>query len=85
MSSDDEAKYLEGFEQNLAMYQRLIKENQYTRLEEKKVVYAIGNIQKELDCLEKRGVLKKSYVQRVRELFHINESVTVGEDLEFKV
>lgn len=85
VSSDDEEKYLEGFEQNLSMYQRLIKENQYTRLEEKKVVYAIGNIQKELDYLEKRGVLKKSYVQRVRELFHINESVTVGDDLEFKV
>lgn len=85
VSEDDEEKYLEGFEQNVSMYQRLIRENQYTRLEEQKVVYAIGNIQKELDFLEKRGALKKPYVQRVRELFHINESVTVGDDLEFKV
>lgn len=81
---EDENKYLDGFTNNLNMYHRLIQENQYTRLEEKKVVYSMGNIQKDLEFLERRGVLKKNYVQRVRELFKINESVTVGGDLEFK-
>lgn len=80
----DENRYLVGFESNNQLYQRLIRENQYTRLDEKKEVYSIENIQKDLYMLEKRGVLKKKYVQRVRELFKIGESVTVGDDLEFK-
>lgn len=84
VSDEYEQSYLDGFKQNLQLYQRLISENQYTRLEEKKVVYSIGNIQKDLEFLEKRGVLKKKYVQRVRELFHFEDSLTVGGDLEFK-
>lgn len=67
----------------MQLYKRLITENQYTRLEEKKVVYSIGNMQRDLEYLEKHGVLKKKYVQRVRDIFHFEDSVTVGGDLEF--
>lgn len=80
-----ENKYLECFEENIQLYQKLIKENQYTRLEEVKEVYSISNLQKDLEILEKRGVLRDKYVKRVRELFHINESETIGDNLEFKV
>lgn len=85
VSQDNEEEYLKGFEGNWALYCRLIRENQYTRLEKQELVYSIGNIQRDLDLLEKEGVLKQTYIQRVRTLFHIDESVTVGEDLEFKV
>lgn len=84
VSDKYEQDYLDGFEENLQLYKRLITENQYTRLEEKKVVYSIGNMQRDLEYLEKRGVLKRKYVQRVRELFHFEDSVTVGGELEFK-
>lgn len=80
-----EKAYLDGFEDGRAIYERLIQENQYTRLEEQKDVYAIGTLQKDLEYLEKRGVLKARYIQRVRELFHIDEGATVGADLEFEV
>lgn len=80
-----EQTYLTCFERNTALYERLIQENQYTRLEEKKPVYSISNLQSDLEYLEKRGAIKEKYLCRVRELFHINESETIGNDLEFKV
>lgn len=80
-----EEDYLKCFADNIQLYEKLIKENQYTRLEEVKEVYSISSLQKDLEFLEKRGVLRRKYVKRVRELFHINESETVGEHLEFKV
>lgn len=85
VSAQYENEYLKCFENNIQLYEKLIKENQYTRLEEIKEVYSIANLQKDLEFLEKRGVLRSKYVKRVRELFHINESETIGNDLEFKV
>lgn len=80
----DETEYLKRFENNFALYEKLIQENQYTRLEDQKDVYAIGNLQRDIELLEKQGVLRKRYVQRVRELFKINQSETIGNDLEFE-
>ena len=80
-----EEEYLKCFEKNRQLYEKLIRENQYTRLEEIKEVYSISNLQKDLEFLEKRGVLRNKYLKRVRELFRINESATIGNDLEFKV
>lgn len=85
VKKDHEELYLEGFAEGQGFYERLIQENQYTRLEEQKDVYAIGTLQKDIEYLEKRGVLKKRYIQRIRELFHIDESVTTSEELEFEV
>lgn len=80
-----ETEYLLCFEKNEALYKKIIRENQYTRLEEKKEVYAIANLKKDINFLEKRGILREKYVRRVKELFHIDESETVGSKLEFKV
>lgn len=85
VKKEHEQLYLKGFENNRALYLRLIQENQYTRLEEQKDVYSIGTLQKDIEYLGKRGVLKERYIQRVRELFHIDKSVTFGEELEFDV
>lgn len=85
VQAEHEKIYLDGFEKSRSLYEKLIQENQYTRLEEQKDVYTIGNIQKDIDYLEKRSVLKASYARRIRELFRIDESISVGEELEFEV
>lgn len=85
VQKSDETLYLKIFDKNLALYEKLIQENQYTRLEDQKDVYAIGTLQRDITLLEKQGVLKTGYVKKVRELFKINERETIGNDLEFTV
>lgn len=66
-----ERKYLDGFEEQNELYKRLIKENQYTRLETVNRAYSMGGIEQDINLLEKNEVYSDKKVARLREMFHL--------------
>ena len=74
-----EAKYLDGFKEQSALYERLIKENQYTRLETVNMAYSMGSIEQDINLLEKNEVYSDKKVARLREIFHLSR-IDVGEE-----
>ncbi len=66
-----EQQYLNGFEGQLEFYRRLIKENQYTRLETINRAYSIGNIEQDINLLEENEIYSEKKVARLREMFHL--------------
>lgn len=77
-------KYLTCFENNRALYEQKISENQYTRLEKKEKVYTIGNIRKDIQKIELEQLMKPKYLQHVKDLLHMNETCEAGVTLDFR-
>lgn len=73
-----EGKYLDGFEERNALYKRLIKENQYTRLETVNRAYSMGSIEQDINLLEKNEVYSDKKIARLQDMFHLSR-IDVGE------
>lgn len=67
-----EEEYLEGFEEQSELYGRLIKENQYTRLEMTNEACSVGSIEQDINLLEKNEVYSDKKVARLREMFQLS-------------
>lgn len=74
-----ETRYLEGFKEQNVLYERLIKENQYTRLETVNKACSMGSIEQDINLLEKNEVYPDKRVARLREIFHLSR-IDVGEE-----
>lgn len=68
-----EQKFLEGFEEQSELYDRLIKENQYTRLETVNEAYSMGSIEQDINLLEEYEIYSEKKVARLREMFHLSQ------------
>lgn len=84
VDDSDREKYLKCFENNRALYEQKISENQYTRLEKKEKVYTIGNIRRDIQKIEFEQLMKPKYLQRVKDLLHMNETSEAGVKLDFR-
>lgn len=84
VNSEDEQQYLEGFRKNNELYLRIIKENQFTRLEKREEVYSISNLKQDLEEMEEKEIASEKYIKRVRELFHIQTRTVIEDKLDFK-
>ncbi len=66
-----EQQFLKGFEEQKELYERLIVENQYTRLETVNKAYSIANIEQDISMLEKNEIYSDKKISRLREMFHL--------------
>lgn len=76
--------FLEGFKSGRELYNKIITENQYTRLESRKEVYSMGTIEEDIALLENLQIVKSKYADKVREAFHIESNPQLFEKLEFR-
>lgn len=74
-----EEKYLKGFKQQNALYKRLIKENQYTRLETVNKACSMGSIEQDINLLEKNEIYSDKKVDRLRKMFRLSR-IDVGDE-----
>lgn len=83
IDEDSEELFLHGFEEQNELYKRLIVENQYTRLETINKAYSMGNIEQDVNLLEKNGIYSEKKVDCLRELFHLERTVVSEESYNF--
>lgn len=76
--------YLKVFNDNKALYDQIIRENQYTRLDKQEDVYKIANLKNDLELIEKQHLAKDKYIQVVRKKFHINSGTPMNSELDYK-
>lgn len=79
IAKESETKYLDGFKEQKVLYERLIKENQYTRLETVNKACSMGSIEQDINLLEKNEVYSDKRVARLREMFRLSR-IEVGEE-----
>lgn len=81
ISKNSEEDFLQGFEKQKVLYQRLRSENQYTRLETVNRACSMEMIEQDINLLEKAAVYTdNTKVDRLRELFHLEQSKHMGND-----
>lgn len=76
--------YLNGFNQNQTLYNQMIKENQYTRLDRREHVYKMGNLKRDLAYLEEKKAVNEKYAKTIREKLHFDEEKVSGTGLEYR-
>ena len=76
--------YLNRFNSNRKLYDQIIRENQYTRLDKREDVYKIANLKGDMEYVEKHHLAKDKYIQTVRRQFHINNEVAIDSKLDYK-
>lgn len=76
--------YLASFEEGKDLYEKIITEKQYTRLDKIQEVYSMGSIQEDIMQLEKRNLVKSKYANRIREMFHIDLNPDFQTKLQFR-
>ncbi len=84
IKEEDFPLYLNAFKANKELYDQIIRENQYTRLDKKEDVYKIANLKGDLEFVEKQHLAKDKYIQTVRKKFHINNGIVGDSKLEYK-
>lgn len=78
-----EEQFLKGFENEKNLYERLIVENQYTRLETINRAYSMACIEQDINLLESNEVYSGKKIARLRELFHIKRTEVRGDSYNF--
>ena len=76
--------YLKGFNANRKLYDQIIRENQYTRLDKREDVYKIANLKGDMEYVERHHLAKDKYIQAVRRQFHISNEVAIDSKLDYK-
>ena len=76
--------YLKGFDDGKDLYDKIITERQYTRLDRIGEVYSMGTIQEDIARLERMQIVKPKYAACVREMFHIDTNPDLSVQLEFR-
>lgn len=78
-----ESQFLKGFEEEKNLYERLIVENQYTRIGTVNKAYSMGSIEHDINLLEKSGIYSDKKVARLREMFHLERTEVRKESYNF--
>lgn len=79
-----EEPYIEAFHNNRDLYEQIIAENYYSRLGKKRESISMASIGKDIDLLEKNGLLPEKLIKKYRDMFSIrketysNETFIVG-------
>ena len=76
--------YLESFEKGRDLYEKIITEKQYTRLDKVRDVYSMDTLPEDVMKLEKEHIVKQKYIDSVRKMFHIDVNPESSVQLEFK-
>lgn len=78
-----ESQFLKGFEEEKNLYERLIVENQYTRIGTVNKAYSMGSIEHDINLLEKSEIYSDKKVARLREMFHLERTEVRKESYNF--
>lgn len=78
-----EGQFLKGFEEEKNLYERLIVENQYTRLETINRANSMGSIEQDINLLEENEVYSEQKVDRLRKMFHLERTEVRKESYNF--
>lgn len=78
-----EEQFLKGFKEEKNLYERLIVENQYTRLETVNRAYSMGSVEQDINLLESNEVYSEKKVARLREMFHLKRTEVRDESYNF--
>lgn len=81
-----ENAFLQGFQRQESLYQRLRSENQYTRLETINKACSMETIEQDICLLERNGICSNNTsIKHLRELFHLEqaEHAENGESYQF--
>ncbi|MCM1024924.1 MAG: ImmA/IrrE family metallo-endopeptidase, partial [Roseburia sp.] len=77
--------FLQGFQKQEALYQRLRTENQYTRLETVNRACSMESIEQDICLLERNSVYPDAAkTNRLRELFHLEQTVYTESDEKYQ-
>lgn len=78
-----EQLFFKGFEEQRALYKRLIVENQYTRLETVNKAFSMASMETDISLLEQNEVYSDKKIARLREMFHLERTDVKGESYNF--
>lgn len=74
IEEDAEEAFLQGFRGQRAFYDRLIIENQYTRLGTVNRACSMEAIEQDINLLEQNGIFTDKKIARLREVFHLEKA-----------
>lgn len=69
IKEEDFPLYLNAFKANKELYDQIIRENQYTRLDKKEDVYKIANLKGDLEFVEKQHLARISIFRQFEKNF----------------
>lgn len=78
IDEDAEEVFLQGFERQKALYDRLIIENQYTRLGTVNKACSMEAVEQDINLLEQNGIFSDKKIARLREVFHLEKAEANG-------
>lgn len=81
IEESSEEAFLQGFQKQEPLYQRLRSENQYTRLETVNRACSMETIEQDIKRLEEMAIYPDTTkINRLRELFHLEPTIREGSD-----
>lgn len=85
IEENSERAFLQGFQKQDALYQRLRSENQYTRLETVNKACSMEAIEQDINRLENAAVYSDgTRINRLRELFHLEQAANEENDESYQ-
>ena len=78
IDEDAEEVFLRGFERQRTLYDRLIIENQYTRLGTVNKACSMEAVEQDINLLEQNGIFSDEKIERLRKAFHIEKAEANG-------
>ncbi|MCM1056034.1 MAG: ImmA/IrrE family metallo-endopeptidase [Firmicutes bacterium] len=85
IKEDSESTFLQGFQKHEALYQRLMQENHYTRLETVNKACSMETIEQDIKRLEDAAVYPDSTrIDHLRKLFHLEPAVHERSDESYR-
>lgn len=74
IDEDAEETFLKGFEGQRSLYDRLIIENQYTRLGTVNRACSIEAVEQDINLLEQNGIFSDKKIDRLRKMFRLEKA-----------
>lgn len=74
IEEDAEEAFLQGFRGQRALYDRLIIENQYTRLRSANKACSMEAIEQDINLLEQNGIFSDKKIAHLRTVFHLEKA-----------
>lgn len=85
IEESSEEAFLQGFQKQETLYQRLRLENQYTRLETVNKACSMETIEQDIKRLEEAAIYPNdTKINRLRELFHLEPTIHEGSDESYQ-
>lgn len=85
IEESSEKAFLQGFQKQETLYQRLRTENQYTRLETVNRACSMETIEQDINLLESKEIYPDNKrIDQLRELFHLEQTRHEGNDENYR-